>query len=171
MWINRHLWNELQVARLSTEQALLDRIEALTAKIRGERASLADLRKENTTLRERLITAEATARSAATMSDLFTIRVNQLEHERTLYLQKLFDPTVPVQLPVPHVGRMPAVVGPGNLFEDQGDASADPTGRVDEDDTPIPLEDLSGLLGQVYDPAATLGLGVDSSPLPGSSES
>jgi hypothetical protein len=156
MWINQIVYKTL----LSSWN---EQLAALRAQIASVELRCTQVQRRNTLLEERLLTAEAEARSAKAMRDLLVVQNAQLQEERGQFLQKVLDPDFRPVIRVPKIQTMPTVTAPGVDFEDMGDDMARHSGYADH----IPVnegehvlerqEEITGLTGQVYDPASELG--------------
>lgn len=153
MWISRleHFQTSITYQHLRDE---LDRLVTLATRLQAELAAATAFRnvveQENRDLRERLIAAEGAARGLQAIADSAMLAQNKLQRERDEFLAKILDPSFKPTIVTPQIVRDPVVHAPGVDFEDIGDDNA----RREGYDVPIKGEELTGLLGRVYDPAA-----------------
>lgn len=164
MWISKTVYQHLLNAAENAARVARDQMADMEKDLLAVDARLQRLLVDNVGLRERLITAEGAMKAAQAMNDLLTIEINVAKQERAQFLQKLFDPTSPIVIQAPKISKDPVLMPPGVDFEDMGDHNASVAGYADQIpldrlDEPTPLGDeLTGLSGQVYDPASELGV-------------
>jgi hypothetical protein len=161
MWMSRKAWSELTATVVRRYETEIIELKYTLEGLRAQRdRDLAAERVVVAGLRERLIDNEGRTRAALAMRDLMTIQINQLQDERGQFLQKLTDPSYRIGITIPKISSDPVVMPPGVDFEDMGDARAAQHGYSDHipvDGKPVEDDDLTGLVGQVYDPASELG--------------
>jgi hypothetical protein len=151
MWITRQRWTDLQ-ERCTVAERNAQYCEGLAMERLHSRNKLEEIRafleNENRTLRERLIEAEAAARTGQAQAAIWAIRTNQLQAER----DQLFARLVPgIQILTPHVSPsgMGAVLEPPAVSFDH-----DPHGQAPAPDPiTVPADDLyPEASGVAYDP-------------------
>lgn len=162
MWISKKAWSDLLGAVIQRYERELTELKA---QIEQHRVRHMEAVRLHLSLRERLIEAEAAKRAAQATRDVLVVQNAQLQEERGQFLQKILTPEFAPKIRVPQIQSQPSVAAPGVDFEDMGDAAAVQQGLADH----IPVardgehilereEDITGLVGQVYDPASELGV-------------
>ena len=150
--------DELQFELAERDQTIIHltrQLESLTAQFHSANATYsaahAGHMRELRELYERLITAEAEGRKSAALIALWTIRVNQLQHERDQLLARV--------LPGLDIAT-PQIRTQGHVFEPQISFEHDPRAADAGDDANnlTPIEDLGGLPGDVYTPDPAAGV-------------
>ena len=153
MWINKYTFIDLKQRLASAERSVemgREAISLLQRDSKADRELINALHRSIDTLHERLIEAEGVSRGSKALADALILRQNQLQDERDQLFTKLFNPEHKVAIMTPRIAREPVTMPPGVDFEDIGDDNAARGGY----DLSLRGEELTGLLGQVYDPAA-----------------
>ena len=139
MWINKHVWAQLQDLVSSMKELGNYHVNEIAKRDRA----LADLH-------ARHAEAEAAKRAALVRADLMTLRVNQLQDERDQLLTKLMPD---LKISTPRIQEAPILMPPGIDFEDIGDDRADLEGH---DRHPAPAvhdpDVVEGMIGQTVTP-------------------
>lgn len=158
MWIKRERFEELQDQKFEALEELKERdrviagmsrqIEGLDHQLRNAttlyNAAHTALQLEVRALLERLVTAEGEARKSVALVAMWTVRVNQLQHERDQLLHRA--------LPGLEI-RTPHVTAGSNMFEPTMNFDHDPYAPQTADPNALtPLDDdaIDGLPGEIF---------------------